>query len=190
MRTVWGVAFGVAAGLLGAGLLWLVASPPRGEPVLLLPPPTAAPIAVHVAGAVRTPGLYTLQPGARVAAALAAAGGLREDAQAEAINLAARLVDGAQVQVPARPATLPGTPSGTAQPPAPTGQTGRIDLNTASAAELEQLPGIGPVTAGKIVAYREERGPFTSVDQIQRVSGIGPAIFAGLEDLVTVSDPP
>lgn len=126
---------------------------------------------MHVAGAVAAPGLYLLDPGARVADALAAAGGFTEAAERAAVNLARRLVDGEQILVPERGvAALPG---GTG-PAAAAGTTGGIvSLSTATAAQLEELPEIGPATAAKIVAYREEHGPFTSVDQLLEVPGVG-----------------
>ncbi|QHF24042.1 hypothetical protein GTU73_08480 [Rathayibacter sp. VKM Ac-2804] len=138
------------------------------------PAPSSSPgevLYVHVAGAVAAPGLYLLDPGARVADALAAAGGFTEAAERAAVNLARRLVDGEQILVPERGvAALPG---GTG-PAAAAGTTGGIvSLSTATAAQLEELPEIGPATAAKIVAYREEHGPFTSVDQLLEVPGVG-----------------
>ncbi|NRG39672.1 helix-hairpin-helix domain-containing protein [Rathayibacter sp. VKM Ac-2835] len=138
------------------------------------PAPSSSPgevLFVHVAGAVAAPGLYLLDPGARVADALAAAGGFTEAAERAAVNLARRLVDGEQILVPERGvAALPG---GTG-PAAAAGTTGGIvSLSTATAAQLEELPEIGPATAAKIVAYREEHGPFTSVDQLLEVPGVG-----------------
>ncbi|MCJ1673058.1 MULTISPECIES: ComEA family DNA-binding protein [unclassified Rathayibacter] len=127
---------------------------------------------VHVAGAVAAPGLYLLDPGARVADALAAAGGFTEPAERAAVNLARRLVDGEQILVPERGAAV--APGGTA--PAAGGAAaagGIVRLSTATAAQLEELPEIGPATAAKIVAYREEHGPFTSVDQLLEVPGVG-----------------
>ncbi|NQX14590.1 ComEA family DNA-binding protein [Rathayibacter sp. VKM Ac-2857] len=138
------------------------------------PPPSSSPgevLYVHVAGAVAAPGLYLLDPGARVADALAAAGGFTEAAERAAVNLARRLVDGEQILVPERGAAV--VPGGTG-PAAAAGTTGGIvSLSTATAAQLEELPEIGPATAAKIVAYREEHGPFTSVDQLLEVPGVG-----------------
>jgi len=122
---------------------------------------------VHVAGAVAAPGLYLLDPGARVADALAAAGGFTEPAERAAVNLARRLVDGEQILVPEQGAAVAPVGSG----PAAVG--GVVSLSTATAAQLEELPEIGPATAAKIVAYREEHGPFTSVDQLLEVPGVG-----------------
>ncbi len=184
MKLWWYVAFGLIGGLLGAGVLWLMASPPRGAMVRLRPAPTQAPITVHVDGAVQSPGVYTLPLGSRVGDAIQAAGGAREDAAAGAVNLASRLEDGARVWVqPAIAAPDNLTPSG--ETPALPGLASRININTASAEELEALPGIGPATAAKIVAYREEHGPFSTAGDIQNVSGIGPATFERLEPLIT-----
>lgn len=139
-------------------------------------------VVVAVVGAVSTPGLVTLEPGARVADALAAAHPLPE-ADLASVNLAQPLVDGQQIQLLARgeaPPFAPGAP-GT---PAHAGRG--ISLNSASATELTQLPGIGEATAAAIVAHRESHGPFTSVDQLTDVKGIGPAKFEAIKDLATL----
>ena len=148
---------------------------------------------VHVAGAVREPGVYELAAGSRVADALRRAGGPRARAWLDSINLAAQLVDGQQVMVPTRPAAvqagrgaigpaLVGTP---ATPPGGPVSSGPISLSTATARELEQLPGVGPVTAEKIVAHREQYGPFRAVEELTAISGVGPARVEALRDLVT-----
>jgi competence protein ComEA len=145
-------------------------------------PPTASasdPVVVSVVGAVAAPGLVTLPPGARVADALAAAGGLLPDADPASVNAAAVLVDGEQVVV-ARPGAAPATAG--AGPAA----GGPLDLNTATVADLDALPGIGPVLAQRIVDHRTAQGRFTSVEQLDDVDGIGPAIYAELQDRVTV----
>ncbi len=189
---------GVAFGLLGAGLLWLASKPPRGNPIVLLPPPTPVPILVQVDGAVLQPGVYALAPGSRVAEAVAAAGGLAENADVQALNLAAEVQDGQWVQIPAQ-VPIPPTSVAAANPPraenppdAPTSTPAAgaiININTATQAELETLPGIGPVTAQKIIAFREENGPFASIEEIQKVSGIGPATFDKIKALITVDQP-
>jgi competence protein ComEA len=150
-------------------------------------------LVIDVAGAVLRPGVYHLPAGSRVADAIAAAGGFgpRVDALAtQALNLAAPLADGAQVRVPSRDdaagrgAASPGTGSG----PASGGGAasgGPVDLNTATSAELDALPGIGPVTAGKIIASREER-PFSAVDDLKTRKLVGTSVFAKLAGLVTV----
>jgi competence protein ComEA len=135
---------------------------------------------VDVVGAVREPGLYHLADGARVADAVAQAGGLARRADRSAVNLAARVADGQQVVVAARgspgAATVAG--GGAAAPGAP------VSLSAASVEQLDTLPGIGPVTAEKIVAFRQEHGPFTSVEGLDAIPGIGPARLAQLKGLV------
>jgi competence protein ComEA len=196
MRTILAACFGIVGGLLGAGVLLLVAGAPRGQPVELKPPPTAAPIIVHVSGAVGQPGVYPLPEGSRIQDAIESAGGLQNAAEPLALNLAARLEDGDQLWIPAEgEADLqlsPGSPASTPVLAPQDGTTparadGLIEINTASQAELESLPGIGPVTASKIIAYREEKGLFKTVEQILDVPGIGPATFERIKDLITVT---
>jgi competence protein ComEA len=137
-------------------------------------------VVVDVVGAVRRPGLYRLPQGARVADAVARAGGLTRSAQRTAVNLAAPLADGEQVVVAARGV---GSAAGGAAA-APAAASGPVSLSTASAEQLDALPGIGPVTAQKIVDYRTEHGPFTSVEGLDAIPGIGPAKIADLQGLV------
>lgn len=146
---------------------------------------------VHVAGAVARPGLFELPFGSRVGDALTAAGGPGEDGALDAVNLARLLADGEQVYVP----STAEVEAGTAPPSAATDHggspaegpgNGLVDLNTASETELVALPGVGPATAGKIVADREANGPFTSPEEIMRVSGIGEKKFEALRDLIVV----
>jgi competence protein ComEA len=146
---------------------------------------TSATVVVSVVGLVAHPGLVTLPSGSRVADAVEAAGGLLPDADTTSINLAAVVSDGQQVAVGVPGAVtgpVPGPSAGGATP----GAGGLLDLNRASAAELDALPGIGPVLAGRIVDYRSAHGAFRSVDQLDDVPGIGPAIAAELAELVTV----
>jgi competence protein ComEA len=140
------------------------------------------PIVVSVVGRVVEPGLVTLEAGARVAEALRAAGGPVPGTDLGALNLARRLADGEQLYVGVPPpvgAEPPGAPDA-----GPSGAGGQVDLNTASLAELDTLPGVGPVTAERIVDWRERNGRFTTVDQLREIEGIGPARFATLKDLV------
>jgi len=134
----------------------------------------AGDLVVDVTGAVRDPGVYRMPVGSRVNDAVARAGGAAPAAQLEAINLAARLADGQQVVVPER---LPGGATAT-----PAGAEGPISLGTATAEQLEEIEGIGPVTAGAIVEYRDEHGGLSSVEQLDQVSGIGPATMDSLRD--------
>jgi competence protein ComEA len=148
-------------------------------------------VVVHVAGAVLRPGVYTLEPGARVADAVALAGGLLGSADAAAVNLARILADGEQVYFPVQGESAPS--AGGAGGPASAGGAGsagtvdgKVDINHADAATLETLPGIGPATAQKIIDEREANGPYASVEDLMRVAGIGEKRVAALADLVVV----
>lgn len=148
--------------------------------------PAPAPVTVHVAGAVRHPGVHQLPPASRVIDAVEACGGLTDDADPDRVNLAAELADGVQVYVPRVgepvPAGMDAAPGG----PDGSDAGGTVDLNRADAALLESLPGIGPVTAAAIVDHRERHGPFVDVDGLLDVRGIGEAKLAVLRDLVRV----
>ena len=146
-------------------------------------------IVVQAAGAVRAPGLYRLAKGSRVADVLEAAGGVTDDADIDRVNLAALASDSQRVFIPHRGAPVPATPGDLAQSGTSAGNgvgpTGPVDLNTASAQELDSLPGVGPATAAAIVSHRDEVGRFTSVDDLLDVRGIGAAKLEGLRGLVT-----
>lgn len=161
----------------------------RSAPATVAPPAAAAgptasvgdvaatPVVhVHVAGAVVAPGLYVLPEGARVADAVTAAGGPRRRALLDLLNLAQPLADGMKVEVPRRGdggIPLPTTPSSVE----PGAAGSLVSINSADQQTLEAVPGLGPVKAGAIVRYREEMGPFTALEQVMEVSGIGPATF-------------
>jgi competence protein ComEA len=133
-------------------------------------------LVVHVAGAVRRPGVYRMPAGSRVNDAVSRAGGAAPRAQLEAVNLAARLADGQQVVVPER------VPGGGSAMSAAAGEDGPISLGTATVEQLEEIEGIGPVTAGDIIEFRDEHGGLASVDQLDQVSGIGPATMDSLRE--------
>jgi competence protein ComEA len=146
-------------------------------------------VVVDVAGKVRHPGVYRLPVGSRVDDAVRAAGGALHGVRLDSLNLAARLVDGQQVAVGVPPAGgAAGGAGGAGQSGAapPGGATGDVNLNTATSEQLQSLPGVGPVLAQHILDWRGQHGRFTSVDQLQDVSGIGPAKFAAIKDLVTL----
>ena len=149
----------------------------------------AAEVVVQVAGAINQPGVYHLADGSRVTDLITAAGGPAADADLQAMALAARLVDGQRVQVPHQGEVLPSTATGAA-PAAAAGSgvtpAAPIDLNTATEADLDALPGVGPTTARAIVAYREAHGLFHQVDDLTDVQGIGPARLDALRELVKV----
>ena len=146
---------------------------------------TVAQMFVDVVGAVRRPGLYRVPDGARVADALARAGGVTSKAQLELVNLAARVADGEQVVVPRRgSASVPSAGGAGAGAGAGSVPTGPVHLNSATLEQLDALPGVGPVTAQKIVDYRQQHGGFGSVDELDAVPGIGPARLGNLRGLV------
>jgi competence protein ComEA len=181
--------------VVGAALLLRPAAPPveatlpvaarvgSMDTVAATLPSTTSPstVVVHVAGAVVSPGVYTLAGGARVGDAVVAAGGPGAGADPDALNLAAALTDGSRVYVP-----LHGEPIA---PPVAlveeVGASGPIDLNAATAEQLDSLPGVGPATAAAIVDHRELHGPFASVDDLADVRGIGPAKLDALRGLVS-----
>lgn len=189
-------------GLAVVGTLWLMGhpswpgsgpGPAASQPAADLPGPTdlntvSGHVLVHVAGAVLAPGLVEVAAGARVADAIAAAGGAAPDADAGRLNYARPVTDGERIDVPrvgddtadGGEAGSGGATSGGIRP------DGRVDLNLATAEELETLPGVGPVLASRIVAHRDEHGPFVDVGQLRQVSGIGDKTFQRLADLVAV----
>jgi len=188
----------VAAIAVAVGAAWWRSGPsapalpplPSGPEPSTTTKPVAVDVVVHVVGAVRTPGVVRLRDGTRVIDAVTAAGGALPRADLGALNLAARLTDGARIVVPrvgeAPPPPLPGEGSGGTDSPAGGGDSGPIDVNRATAEELESLPGVGPATAAAIVREREANGPFRSPDDLERVRGIGPSKLASLRDLVRV----
>ena len=142
------------------------------------PPTTVADLVVHVGGAVARPGIYTLRPQARVADAVSAAGGATSEADVDQLNLAEHVSDGQRVYV----AKMGQTPPSTSDSGSSTGGSpSMVNINTATASQLEALPGVGPSTAEAIIAYRSEHGPFTSVDDLASVKGIGPSKLAQIK---------
>jgi competence protein ComEA len=171
----------VVLALVGRSLV-RTGTPAPARPIVVEPAArqeAQARILVHVVGAVRRPGLYRLPDGARVADALARAGGETAKADLALINLAAPVADGAQVVVPRR---VP--PGAAAAPATPAAAAGPVHLNTATLEELDTLPGVGPTTAQRIIDYRQEHGAFSSVDELDAVPGIGPARLEQLRELV------
>jgi competence protein ComEA len=182
VRRIAGIALTLV--LLGLGIaVFVTAVTPRGSTTVIAPDdatttPVETAIYVHILGQVERPGLYELPDGARAVDAVAAAGGFTVQADAAGLNLARFVSDGEQIVVPAIGET-------TAAAPGIAGD-GRVNLNTADAATLDTLPGVGPATAAKILAWRDEHGRFESVEDLLDVGGIGEAKFDALRDLVTV----
>ena len=143
-------------------------------------------LVVHVAGAVQIPGVYRLGAGSRVIDAVEAAGGVAVDSNSDAINLAAALTDGERVYVPRVGEVVPAVASGSPGAPDSGASAGPVNLNTATADDLDTLPGVGPATAAAILAYRDQHGPFASLEDLGEVSGIGPAKIEALRGLVNV----
>ena len=164
---------------VGSGTATVERSPPAAGEIEAAPP---ARLVVHVVGAVRRPGLYRLDHGSRIADAVRRAGGATRRADLSLVNLAAQVSDGTQVVVPARVAVEaePGEGGGGTAGPA----AGPVHLNTATLEQLDALPGIGPVTAQKIIDYREQHGAFSSIDDLDAIPGIGPARLEQLREQV------
>ena len=203
MKNILYVLIGLMAGFVLAAILLVVTRLPGGQPVTLEPPPTQSPIVVQIIGAVVKPGVYSMPDGSRVQDAVDAAGGFLAVADSNSINLAARLEDGQQVNIP----VLGGSTSAAggsalvplATAPAPftivststptsVSSANLININTATVQQLDALPGIGPVTAQSIVTYREQHGPFQHIEDIMNVPGIGPVTFDHIQNLITVGD--
>lgn len=173
--------------LICGGAVFLLRRPAPAVIELVPPPPTPlptctptpAPLRVYVSGAVLRPEVYLLPPGSIVKDAVRAAGGPSVEADLDRINLAQPLADGQQVYVPRKgeePLPIP----------APGSMGDRVNINTATLAELDALPGIGPTLAQRIIDYRTEHGPFASIEDIKNVPGIGEGLFQKLKDRITV----
>jgi len=184
LKSILYLASGILFGLFLAALVWVVARNPSGEAVILRPAPTEKPVIVYITGAVPRPGVYALPKNARVQDAISAAGGFLAEAEKSQINLAALLEDGEKLDIPYLEGASPVL--ATPVPDVVTSTTELININTASIAELDALPGIGPTTAQKIVEYREQTGPFINTEDIINVSGIGPGTYERIKDLITV----
>ena len=181
MKTWQSFLLGLFAGLISAALILIGNGRLEGKPILLSTPRDPPGVRVSVRGAVVSPGIYALPPGSILQDALQAAGGILPQADTSHLNLAAPLSDGQDVRVPLiTPTPAPGTPTMVI----PGG--GKINLNTATLAELDSLPGIGPVLAQRIIDYRETHGPFQSVEELLNVEGIGPSLLEKIRDRIEV----
>jgi competence protein ComEA len=169
---------------VAGGLVLLARGSSTGRTIeIVIPTATPVPeesLQVYVSGAVRFPGVYSVKAGDRLAQAIESAGGAREDSDLTAVNLAVRLKDEDHWHIPKvgesrQPTSGPGG-----------GQSEKINVNSATAEELDSLPGIGEVKARAIISYRERNGPFASLEELLAVRGIGPATLDGIRDLVTV----
>jgi competence protein ComEA len=176
---------GVLAILLAAVGAVIYLRRPTSQPVEIVEPlptpiPSPAQVAVYVTGAVLEPGVYYLPEECRVQDALEAAGGPTANADLDRVNLAQRVHDEDQIYFPeVGEENLPSTRTGGSEP-------GQVDINTASAQELEELPGIGPTLAQNIMDHRESHGPFSTIEEVMDVRGIGPALFEAIRELIAV----
>jgi len=183
-RTLGGIALAIAAVVLAGTAAWWWS---HDQPLLPTPEgPAATPlridgvvddgVTVHVSGAVADPGLVKVSPGARVADAIAAAGGVLPSAEPSLLNLAAPVRDGERVMVPTEGASVIGGGE----------DDGKVHVNDADATEMQGLPGVGPVLAERIVSFRSEQGPFTTVEDLLDVPGIGEGKLAAMRDVIAV----
>jgi len=188
-RYRWFLFLGIVGVALTAVILIQVLKPSPQPVILSTATPTPAELAtptpyalhVYVTGAIQRPDVYLLPEGSIVKDAVEAAGGATKEADLERINLALLVTDGQQVHVPRI-----GEDSSPVQPPSGQPAMSRVNLNTADAATLESLPGIGPSLAQRIIEYRQTHGPFERIEDVMEVSGIGTSIFEGMQDILVV----
>jgi len=184
-----GVLAGLMLGVIAVSLLYTSVRQPQGDAIVLLPTASPQPMVVYVTGAVVRPGVYSLPQQSRLLDALQAAGGPTDNADMSQVNIAEMLEDGQKIEIPgtgeiATPVFILDDNGllGTATP-----VTGAlININTADAALLDTLPGIGPSTAQKIIEYRDQNGVFATVEDLLKVPGIGPSTLENLRPLITV----
>lgn len=195
MKTWQSVLLGSILSLGFFAILTLVVQPPRGEPIVLPPTTTITPLVVYITGAVQHPGLVNVSRPARVSNAIELAGGLTEEADTAAINLAKLLVDGEKIVIPSirnaatqsAEITIQALSGGQSKVTPASTPNYPIDINVATQQELEILPNIGAIKAAVIIEYRNLHGPFKSIEDIQNVPNIGPSTFEKIKTLITVS---
>jgi competence protein ComEA len=185
MKTWQSVLLGIFLGMIFTGVVFIVAKQPTGEPIQLLPSATPSPVKVYITGAILHPGVYSLPTSSRVQDLVDQAGGFLDDADPGAVNLAAVIADEQKIVVPyiklleSQVITQNGTAS-------PTQVSYPININTATKEDLDVLPGIGASKAEEIVKYRNQKGQFNTIEDIQNVPGIGPGIFLKIKELIMV----
>lgn len=189
MKTWQHVLLGFLLGIVSVGVILLTVTPPRGLSVELLPAPTPQPATIYITGCVEKPGLYQLSPDSRVVDALELAGGDCQSSNLAGINLAAKLSDGMQIDVPFegnQSSTHPVINEKSSDNENLQIQEASININTASWEIIETLPGIGPEKAKQIVEYRQEVGFFLTIDDLLKVPGIGATILSQIEPYITL----
>ena len=183
-KLMWRVLAVVAAGVIAFGVLW-PASKNASPDIVISDTDLNRPIAVQIRGAVATPGLYWLAVDARLQNAIDAAGGALPGADLSGVNLARRVDDEEEIEI-AYLATPISTAPAAAQASTVSSISGRVNINLATAVQLDALPGIGPALASRIVAYRDAHGLFASVEELSNVSGISPRMVDDLRDLISI----
>lgn len=193
MKTGWKLAFVVIVTLFSVGLILYLVRDPPGEAIELRAPPTPLPILVHVSGGILVEGVYSLPIGSRVMDVIDAAGGFTSEANPNGLNLAAYLEDGEHVIVPTKvdeTELYKGSDREIQDGSESSNSDDLININTASQKELETLPGIGPVLAQEIIAYREVNGLFQNIEELLEVKGIAYVKYDQIRELITVGDVP
>jgi competence protein ComEA len=190
------VLLGIFIGIIITTVIGIITAPPRGEAITLVPPPTQIPIVIYITGAVKNPGIYSLDPNSRINDAITVAGGTLPDADLKPINLALPIRDGDKISIPTKIISQPSfTPEVSSLQSGESKETLEIkeispqnplNINIASEKDLELLPKIGPSLASAIIKYREQNGPFKNKEDIDNVPGIGPGIYEAIKDYIIV----
>ena len=188
MKTWQSILFGIFLGMIATGTVFIISRQPSGEPIHLAPSPSPSPITVYITGAIMRPGVYSLSTSSRVQDIVNKAGGFIEGSDPAGINLAAALADGQKIVVPfiKTDIAVVNATSPTPPKPDPTHPVYPLNINTASKEDLDLLPGVGASKAEEIVKYRDQKGQFITIEDIQNVPGIGPGIFLKIKDLISV----
>jgi competence protein ComEA len=186
MKTWQSILLGIFLGMGFTGIVLIIAKQPSGEPIQLAPSVTPAPVKAYITGAVQQPGVYSLPFNSRVKELVDSAGGFLIDADQAGINLAAVLIDGQKVVVPFTKMDIQaGGDKNKILSITPVANL--VNINTASKEELDSLPGIGESKAEDIIKYRDQKGLYKTIEDIQNVPGIGPSIFSKIKELITIN---
>jgi competence protein ComEA len=178
--------YGLAIGILSSGVLYLLIAPPQGGKIELLPLPTQSPYRIDISGQVHEPGVYSLAKGNRWEDVVFLAGGLKEDADINSINLAKKIYDGEKIYIPAIGESIIPSPRRSPSDTTIISPEYPLDINSATKEQLELLPGIGPKIAEEIIKYRDIHGLFNSPEELKEVTGIGEEIFNSISGIIII----